>query len=166
MNCAMFREALQNGALSPAGLAHMRSCAVCLDAAVKADPDNLFRSLGAEVDPPGGVDLFVEEVLQQVHLRKTEEALRTRTRFPAIHRWSVAAMLMIAVIGAAVLRDQSGTTPTVQTRQVVASPLVPASLPAVEAYEEANAMIIELPAEETGDFKVVMIFDETLPVDL
>ena len=166
MNCNSFRRALASDDLSAEALAHMRSCTACLEAAVAIDPDFIFRSLGTPVDPPGGVDAFVGDVMQQVHLRQTEKSLERRRYFTPGYRWAAAAALAIAV-SSVLLTTRSDQAPvTTATRQQAAVSAVPASLPVIESYEESGAMIVELPAQESDDLKVVMIFDETLPVDL
>lgn len=166
MNCAAFRQHLASGTLSTEALAHMRSCTVCLQAAVAADPDNLFRSLGTPMEPPGGVDAFVSDVMQQVHLRQTEKSLQPRRRFTAVYRWAAAAVLAVVVTAVTLTnREHQGPDPS-PLQPAIAATLVPANLPVIESYDEAGVMIVELPAAETDDMKVVMIFDETLPVDL
>lgn len=164
MNCATFRDDLAKKNLTPESLAHMRACVNCLQDAVAADPDNLFRSLGGEdLVPPGGTEAFVEEVLQQVHLRQTEGTLG-RGRFTSHYRWAIAAALALTITGITMSRYDQQVSPAVTP--VASSRVVPANLASVESYEEASATIVELPNTDTENVKIVMIFDETLPADL
>jgi hypothetical protein len=165
MNCATFRDDLAKNNLTPESLAHMRTCMNCLQDAVAADSDNLFRSLGGDdLVPPGGTEAFVEEVLQQVHLRQTEGTLR-RGRFTSQYRWAVAAALSLTITGITMSRHDQAVSPAT-TPVVASSRVVPANLPSVESYEEASATIVELPITDAENVKIVMIFDETLPADL
>lgn len=168
MNCEAFREACGRGEQTAATLAHMRECSACLDFAVTVDPDNLFRSLGGdELVPDGGVDLFVDEVMQQVHVREAERKLVHRMRVPAPYRWAIAAALGIGVLTAPLYYHPS-TAPVATPAQVrVAAQLHRAEIekPIVESYESQNATIVEL-SNDSSDTKVVMIFDEKLPADL
>lgn len=170
MTCAAFRAELRTDHLSAEALAHMRSCTSCLEAAVAADPENLFRSLGGgEILPPDGVDSFATDVMQEVRLRTTERSMR-RTRFTPLVRWSAAAALALVIGGITWTRWWGvGLRPT-QEQPKAASPIATvaesANLSIIESYEETGAMLVELPGQEGDDIKVVMIFDETLPVDL
>lgn len=168
MHCASFRSALRQGVSTPEMLAHLRACESCLEQAVAVDADHLFRSLGGELEPSEGVEAFVQDVMQQVHLRQTERSLARRPRFSPVLRWAAAAALALAVLAITVTTRTSSPVPAtgVQISQTSAAPMVSASLPAVDSYEEAGAIIVELPETRNDDMKVVMIFDATLPVDL
>jgi hypothetical protein len=113
------------------------------------------------------VDAFVEDVMHEVHLRQTERALGHRPRFASRWRYAAAAVLAAAVLTIA-LTTREPAPITVLERPLPATPaaVVASSLPAVDSYEEASATIVELPMTQNDDMKIVMIFDETLPVDL
>lgn len=167
MNCETFREACKRGEQTEATLAHMRECGPCLDFAVQADPDNLFRSLGGdELLPAGGIDLFVDEVMQQVHVRDAERKLVHRMRIPATYRWATAAALAIGVLSASLFYRPSTVT-LLPAVPVTVAQLHQAEIerPIVENYEGLNATIVEVP-NDSSDTKIVMIFDESLPADL
>lgn len=171
LTCDGFREECRQNIDSAEGRAHVRACATCLEFAVSIDPDYLFRSIGGEdLVPPGGVDAFVGDVMQQVHVRRAEASMHRVVRFPAMARWSVAATLAAAVIGAAIWYRPATQAPLPVTTVAAARPSVPAvatmARPVVENYESPNAMIVEVPTESDNDLKIVMIFDESLPVDL
>jgi hypothetical protein len=167
MNCVTFRSGLQQGASTPEMLAHLRACGSCLEQAVAVDPDFLFRSLGGELEPAGGVDAFVEDVMHEVHLRQTERALGHRPRFASRWRYAAAAALAAAVLTITLTsREPVGTTVVDRRMPPPAAVVIPNSLPAVDSYEEASATIVELPMTQNDNMKIVMIFDETLPVEL
>lgn len=168
MQCSSFRSALQQGMNNPEMLAHLRACDSCLEQAVRVDADHLFRSLGGELEPPQGVETFVHEVMQEVHLRQTERGLSRHTRFSPVTRWAAAAALALAVLAITITTRTSSREPVTpgQIARTAAAPVIPANLPAVDSYEEAGAIIVELPETRNDDMKVVMIFDPTLPVDL
>lgn len=168
MNCETFRQACRQGEQTAATLAHMRECGACLDFAVQIDPDNLFRSLGGDdLVPPCGIDLFVEEVMQQVHVREAERNLAYRIRVPAPYRWAVAAALGIGVLSAPLFYNASTVPAPVAAPVRIAAGLHRADIerPIVESYESQNATIVEVP-NDSSDTKVVMIFDDKLPADL
>ncbi|MGH9457913.1 MAG: hypothetical protein ACRD2J_09780, partial [Thermoanaerobaculia bacterium] len=94
MNCESFRERIAAGVDDAAVRAHLRSCEACLEYAMGIDPDVLFRSLGVPAEePPGGIDAFAAEVMQQVRLRDTERQMVPRARLTRLARWSAAAAL-------------------------------------------------------------------------
>lgn len=171
MRCEFFRQhCLAGSEPTPGMLDHLRECGDCLNHAVAIDPDYLFRSLGGEMTPPGGIDAFVDGVMEQVHLRETEKKM-DRRELPAMYRWAMAATLTIATLGG--LRYQQGQSSTpgsVIAKAPQASLIVPVKnsmepRPVVESYESSSATIVEVP-NQTSDLKVVMIFDESLPADL
>lgn len=169
MSCDSFRRILRTGApLEGDALAHMRACAACLEAAVAADPENLFRSLGGqEMTPPGGVEHFVQSVMDGVQVRRTESRLSNVRAFPAWSRWAAAAVLGTGLIGAAlVYQPQPPVVPTaaIQKPAPAAQVAIAASRPVVENYENSNATIVQLASND--DMQVVMVFDESLPADL
>ena len=56
---------------------------------------------------------------------------------------------------------QAFTRPAPAARQIAL-----ATKPVVETYQAENATIVEVPIDRADDIKIVMIFDESLPVDL
>ncbi|HVR42681.1 MAG TPA: hypothetical protein VMS56_04485 [Thermoanaerobaculia bacterium] len=166
MSCETILRSLENGTDEVEVRAHVRTCDACLEIAIAADPDYLFRSLGVdEQDPPGGLDAFVEGVMQQVHLRGAERRLgRRSTRIPAAVRWSVAAALSLGVLLAGLANRASLGTPPGPAAPVARTAVL--DRPIIERYDSPGAMIVELPAEETSDIRLVMVFDESLPADL
>lgn len=172
MSCDSFRARFQAGTEDGALLGHVRSCDRCLDAAARLDPDIMFRALGSEMIPPGGLDAFVEGVMQQVRVRDAETAVAAASGWP--RRMAMAAAIGVAVFGATlVYRVDAPETSSPAARVAVAAssrtptkkPLL--SKPVVETYDSQNATIVELPTEADGDdVKIVMIFDDNLPADL
>jgi len=169
MRCEDFRTAVLEGPVSDEALAHLRSCEECLNFAVERDPELLFRSIGGEIEPPGGAEAFAAEVMQQIHVRDTEKRFAKReSSMPAIQRWALAAAATFMVVSGALFwpRGQNVETPVpVVSQQAVAAAPTPVR-PVVEKWDSSNAMIIEIPQEETSDLKVVMVFDESLPADI
>lgn len=173
MKCETFRNECRQGIDSLEGRAHVRICANCLEHAVGVDPEYLFRSLGGDdIVPPGGVDSFVDDVMQQIHVRSHEQSLGRTLRFPAIARWSMAATFAVAILSAAIWYRPAveSPAPVSTTASAITQPVVVSrpdiTRPVVENYESSNAMIVEVPTESDSDMKIVMIFDESLPVEL
>lgn len=168
--CDSFRARFHEGTADAALLAHLRACDRCLDFAAHLDPDVMFRALGGEeMVPPGGIDAFVGDVMQQVRVRFAETTVAaSRERVVSWpRRLAVAATLAIAVSGAMLMHY--GRTSAVAPAPAVAAVqrTIFATKPAVETYDSQNATIVEVPAEESGDdVKIVMVFDENLPADL
>ena len=172
MTCDSFRTRFHAGTEDAALLAHLRTCDRCLDFAAHADPDVLFRALGGEeMVPPGGIDAFVTDVMQQVRVRDAETVASKRVlAWP--RRLAMAAAVGAAVFGATLVyridAPQPGNAPAAAVRRA-AMPAVHQTLatkPVVAAYDSQNATIVEVPTETSNDVKVVMIFDENLPADL
>ncbi len=179
MACEPFRARFEAGTSDPALLEHLRSCDRCLDFAAHADPDMMFRALGGEdLVPPGGIEAFVDDVMQQVRVRDAETTVAASHKnvmsWP--RRLAVAAMLAATITGVAYTSMQLKTAGTAAVARVdspgeihraFAAPVALTTKPVVEAYESDNATIVELPQETAGDdVKIVMIFDENLPADL
>ena len=168
ISCQTFRVQFAPATEDPVVLEHVRSCDSCLTAAVTSDPDILFRSLGGQdLVPPGGVDAFVDDVMREVRLRSTETTVAGR---PAswTRRLAIAATIALGVIGgAAIYRVDrtAGVTPLTVARAEL-RPASHTSRPAIEAYDSLNATIVEMPAVDGDDVRMVMVFDETLPADL
>jgi len=175
ISCDAFRVRFEVASEDPAVLEHLRSCDRCLDFAAQEDPDVIFRALGGEgMIPPGGVDSFVDDVMQQVRVRAAESTVSARKNVRWTRRLAVAATLAAGITGA-VLYDQAERVAPVAPLTPLAirhelAPVSPAKLstkPVVETYESENATIVELPSEGgADDVKIVMIFDENLPADL
>ena len=172
MSCESFRARFHAATEDAALLAHLRACDRCLDFAVQADPDVMFRSLGGgEMIPPGGVDAFVDDVMQQVRVRAAESTVTARNVVSWPRRLAVAATVAAGITGAMLYNQATSTGPTVPmvaTRAM--APVTPKKLatkPIVETYESDSATIVEMPSEGAADeVKIVMIFDENLPADL
>lgn len=172
--CQEFRRTFAPATDDARLLEHLRACDDCLDFAAHVDADVMFRALGGEMVPPGGVDAFVGDVMRQVQIRSAENSMAVRREAPAQGRWALAAALAVTIAGSSYvwhLERQSVTVPgAVATKPPVIRPLAqPASLttkPAVESYQSAEATIVEVPGDESSDVKVVMIFDDSLPADL
>jgi hypothetical protein len=173
ISCDSFRVRFEAGREDPSVLAHLRACDRCLDFAAQADPDVMFRALGgSEMIPPGGVDAFVVDVMQQVRVREAESTVASRNVVSWPRRLAVAATLAAGITGA-MLYNQATSGPVVtaplQVARVIA-PVTPRKLatkPVVETYESDSATIVEMPNEGAADdVKIVMIFDENLPADL
>lgn len=176
MTCDSFRARFHAGTEEAALLEHLRSCDRCLDHAAHADPDVMFRALGgSEMIPPGGVDAFVDGVMQQVRVRDAESVTAKRdTAWP--RKLAVAAAAGAALFGATLVYRMDAPVRTAAkpaARMVPAEPKAVlaskplATKPIIETYDSQNATIVEVPTDEPGDdVKIVMIFDENLPADL
>lgn len=167
MNCVEFKGAIRAGLDDGAVRAHVRDCDDCLTFAVETEPDFLFRSIGhAEMTPPGGIDAFVDGVMQQVHLRAAERSLRPASRrvSPWL-RWSAAAALTLGLMSASLV-DFRGVVPAPANPSVTPTLLAALERPIIELYDSPGATIIEVPAGETSDIRLVMVFDESLAADL
>jgi len=176
ISCETFRARFEAGSEAPILLEHLRACDRCLDFAAQEDPDVMFRAIGGgEMIPPGGVDAFVVDVMQQVRVRAAENTMTPRPLASWTSSWprrlAVAATLAAGVTGAMLYNqavDTRPATPLVVQRQM--APVTAAKLttkPVVETYESDTATIVEMPSEGAADdVKIVMIFDENLPADL
>jgi hypothetical protein len=177
ISCDSFRVRFDAATDDPAVLEHLRSCDRCLDFAAQADPDVMFRALGGgEMVPPGGVDAFVVDVMQQVRVRGAESTVTSRGVVSWPRRLAVAATLAAGITGA-MLYNQATNIPVATAPLPIARALAPianrvplqklATKPVVETYESDSATIVEMPSEGAADeVKIVMIFDENLPADL
>ena len=167
ISCDSFRTRFHAGTEDAALLEHLRACDRCLDFAAHSDPDVLFRALGGgELIPPGGVDAFVNDVMQQVRVRDAETTVREAHNVVAWPRkLAMAAAIAATVFGATlVYRTDVPTAPQgVARAHITRAPLT--TKPVVETYDSDNATIVEVPTEGS-DVKIVMIFDENLPADL
>ena len=180
ITCDRFRATFAPATEDAATLEHLRSCDACLDHAAAIDPDVLFRAIGGELVPPGGVEVFASDVMREVRLRATENTLAPRARVLSWpRRFAIAATIAAAFSGALLIvqreRAADPAVPQVATHRVV-RPNVPAaapvsvaklvSRPGVERYDSDSATILEMPADEASNVKIVMVFDENLPADL
>jgi hypothetical protein len=171
IRCESFRVRFHAGTEDATLLAHLRTCDRCLDHAAAIDPDVMFRALGGEdMIPPGGVDAFVDDVMRQVRVREAEKSVVGQHRLSWPRRLAIAATLAAGFTGAMLTtRLDHSAPPAIGVpsasfhRGAVANP---ATKPVVETYESQNATILEVPAEEADNVKMVMIFDESLPADL
>jgi hypothetical protein len=174
MTCETFRSTFQAGDERPEILEHFRSCDACLEFAVQTDPDVLFRALGGadELIPPGGIDNFVGEVMQQIHVRGKESEMVHRRVVAWPYRWAAAAAVTFAMLSTLVINQQRQPAVPAGTRIAAVRPMtvhtnVTASdRPAVENYSSDTATIVEVPNEGASDVKIVMVFDESLPSNL
>ncbi|HYK05278.1 MAG TPA: hypothetical protein VE974_26240 [Thermoanaerobaculia bacterium] len=174
ISCESFRTRFAPGTEDTALLAHLRTCDRCLDMAAHADPDVMFRALGGdEMIPPGGLDAFVGDVMQQVRVRGAETTVEASHNVVSWPRRLAVAATLIAGITGAMLYERGAEAPGVLAPAGIArsvSPVTPKMLetkPIVESYESESATIVEVPTDEVGDdVKIVMIFDENLPADL
>lgn len=167
ISCEAFHARFEPGTEDPGVLEHLRSCDACLDMAAHVDPDVMFRAIGGEMIPPGGVDAFTEDVMRAIHVRGTEQKLApVRRMAPWTRRMAVAAMFAVAFTGTLMFypRDTAVVAPAAGVRPAPVVKL--ATKPVVETYDSANATIVEVPAEGAGDTRIVMVFDESLPADL
>ncbi len=166
ISCTEFRAQFRRGTDDAAMLQHLRACDPCLDHAAHLDPDVMFRAIGGGVIvPPGGVDAFVDGVMNAVHLKKAEGAIVRRPAMSWTRKLAIAAALGVGVTGATIVYqlEHGPATSPMQVRSEI--PLTTKQV--VETYSSANATIVEVPAENAGDnTKVVMIVDENLPADL
>lgn len=177
MNCESFRKRFAVSGEDPHVLAHLRACDRCLDFAAQEDPDVMFRALGVgEMVPPGGVDAFVGDVMQQVRVRAAEENTRPRNVVSWPRRLAIAATIAAGISGTMLFYKSdapTGGAPSfsspapIRRAEALRSTSI-ATKPVVETYESQNATIVEMPGEEAGgdEVKIVMIFDENLPADL
>jgi hypothetical protein len=175
ISCDSFRTRFAAGTNDASVLEHLRACDRCLDFAAQSDPDVMFRALGGdELVPPGGVDAFVVDVMQQVRVRAAETTVSARNVVSWPRRLAVAATLVAGFTGAMLYNQATSTAPTiVPTPLAVTRALAPVTAvklttkPVVETYESDTATIVEMPNEGAADdVKIVMIFDENLPADL
>lgn len=171
MNCREILTAIESGADDASVRGHVRVCADCLEKAVAVDPDFLFRSLGGdgEAEPPGGVDAFVEHVIGQVRIRENDRSIHGRPRrMSNMARWALAATVVMGVLIAGIvgLRGPTPVAPHIASTPTPVATLAALDRPIIESYDSADAMIVEISAEETSDIRLVLLFDESLPADL
>lgn len=167
ITCESFRSRFEPGTEDPAVLEHLRTCDRCLDLAAHTDPDVMFRALGGEeLVPPGGVEAFVDDVMQQVRVRGAESTVSASHNVMSWpRRLAVAATFAAAVTGVTFYKTATGvSSPAPFQRAEIRQTTGFATKPVVETYESQNATIVEVPSDD--DVKIVMIFDENLPADL
>lgn len=154
--------------LTVEALAHLRECEDCLNASAAVDPFLMFRSLrGQQLEPPGGTDAFVAEVMQQVESEERRRKLQPPPRQSSWLRWGAAAAVLTGALTVGITYRPGIDVPVPQPAAPVAVAAAGSLLsrPVVEHYEGANAFIVEVP-ESSNDIQLVMIFDESLPADL
>ena len=171
-SCLEFRSLFHAGTNDPALLEHLRSCDPCLDYAAHLDPDVMFRAIGGEdLVPPGGVDAFVEDVMRAVHVRSKEDVVESHHVISWPRRLAVAATIAASVVGATLVYEhERQPIPAVTQVAAVTRPVAAAvrltTKPVVETYSSSNATIVEVPSDNAGDAKIVMVIDDKLPADL
>jgi hypothetical protein len=162
ITCDAFRAQFTPATDDAALLDHLRSCDACLNFAAERDGDVLFRSLGGDLVPPGGVDAFVDDVMRAVQIRSAESSVSSRgVRWP--RKMAIAATVAAAITGAAMVYEHN--RPPIVMPPLAHHIVKSAPKPVIENYESQNATIVEVPTEGE-DVKVVMVFDESLPADL
>jgi hypothetical protein len=170
-SCLEFRNLFHAGTNDPALLDHLRSCDACLDHAAHLDPDVMFRALGGDdLVPAGGVDAFVEDVMRAVHVRSKEDVVESHHVYSWPRRLAVAATIAASVFGATLVYQHQQRPAVSQIAAIHHAAASPARLlttkPAVETYSSTSATIVEVPTENAGDAKIVMVIDDNLPADL
>jgi hypothetical protein len=177
MSCEEIRTTIDRDEESVAAREHMRLCADCLEYAVRREPSTMFVALGGDqIEPPGGIEPFVATVMEEIRLRETERSMARPDQ--SLRRmawlWAAAAMLFITVTTFVALRPDFRQQPVAPGLTEIVAAVEPGpvsavhpfrSLPVVDNYDRAGAMIVELPAAD-HELKIVMIFDEGLPQDL
>ncbi|HEV7242215.1 MAG TPA: hypothetical protein VGQ36_23495 [Thermoanaerobaculia bacterium] len=168
ISCDSFRTRFHAATDDAALLEHLRTCDRCLDFAAHADPDVMFRSLGgSEIVPPGGIDAFVEGVMQQVRVRDAETTIAASHGIAWPRRLAMVAAVAIAAFGATLVYRSEVPTTFEPIKRAELRTHALTTKPIVAAYDSQNATIIEIPTEKADDdVKIVMIFDENLPADL
>ncbi len=174
MNCETFRSTFHADTENAALLGHLRTCDRCLDHAAAIDPDVMFRALGGEdLVPPGGIDLFVDDVMRQVRVRDAEKKVTAIQQRPVswTRRLAIAATLATAVTSGSLVYRHNSAIPSTMIASIKRAHLTTpqtelVTKPVVATYESKSATIVEMPNEQNDDVKIVMIFDENLPADL
>jgi len=169
-SCLEFRSLFHAGTNDPALLEHLRTCDACLDFAAHVDPEVMFRAIGGEMMPPGGVDDFVADVMHSIQVRSKDRSFAPKpaSRWP--RRFAAAAALAAGISGATLLYHSARVVPLtpspvpMASREEISTPLT--TKPAVETYSSTNATIVEIPSQRTSDTKIVMVIDDSLPADL
>lgn len=164
MTCETFRAQFVPATDDASQLEHLRSCEACLNFAVERDDDVLFRAMGGEMVPPGGVDAFVDDVMREVRLRGTEHrVVRPASWIP--RRLAVAATIAAMIAGTTFLIERRQQTPPAGP-QIVHHQFKPTvAKPVIESYDSQKATIVEVPSDSES-VSVVMVFDDSLPADL
>lgn len=177
MNCNELRDKLQSGEEFAGKQEHLRNCADCMEFAIALEPSDLFVTLGgADIVPPGGLDAFVSDVMNEVRLRETEKSLDNDESHPARIAWWWSAAAAVFILVTSWLAIQPGMRPDA-ARPATEVPVVEQTMPAdqiqpsitrpvIDEYDRPEATIVELPTESADELKIVMIFDESLPQDL
>ena len=121
ISCQQFRSTFEPGTQDASLLEHLRTCDACLDLAAHADPDVMFRAIGGEeIEPPGGVDAFVADVMSQVRVRSTENTIRPVERFTWKRYLAIAATLAVTFAGSLVVyRSSAPVVPATPVQRAV-----------------------------------------------
>jgi len=113
MTCEIFRSTFHADTENAALLAHLRTCDRCLDFAANVDPDVMFRALGGEdLVPPGGVELFVDDVMRQVRVRDAEKVATVERPVSWTRRLAIAATLATAVTSGSLVYRHNSAIPS------------------------------------------------------
>lgn len=173
MTCDEFRSSPFSGEPSAEFLKHLRNCAACMNYAAEQDELNLFRALGGDdLVPPGGVDLFVGDVMRQIHVSEAARIAAPRKSLTLRYVMGLAAAAALTALSFSLVQPRGTDLNIQQPEGLVAQQNLTRhaelSLPVVENYDNSSATIVEIPNDQTSgeDVKVVMIFDESLPADL
>ena len=167
ITCREFRDQFAPDTSDARLLEHVRTCDACLDFAAHVDPDIMFRAIGGgELLPPGGVDAFVNDVMQQVRVRSAANVVAIPSRW-SWRRLSAAAAIVAGITAGAIVYERGRVAPNpASVPRIVPVATNLTTKPVVETYESEKATIVEVPASDIGSAQVVMIFDESLPSDL
>ncbi len=168
ISCQSFRA--NAGRREPEILEHLRKCDACLEYAVSVDPDQFFRAIGGEeLEPPGGIDAFTDDVMAQVRLRQAEGSVARRFLI-APRRLAAAAAIVVAIAAGTLVYENKSIEHRLQPVPAKAtsapSRVITVTKPVVETYQSDSATIVEMPSQGSNDIQVVMIFDDSLPADL
>lgn len=171
ITCQQFRNSFARDSQDATLLAHLRSCDACLDHASAIDPDVIFRSLGgSELIPPGGLDLFVDDVMRQVRVREAERGARSYRALSWRGRMAIAAAVAGIAASATFFigqrHDVRSSQQIAMARPASTRPATLVTRPVIDTYDSSTATIVEVPSEGANDVQVVMVFDEKLPADL
>lgn len=167
ITCDAFRDRFVPATDDAALLEHLRECDACLNFAAEHDGDVLFRALGGDLVPPGGVDAFVDDVMRAVQIRSAESTISSRgVMWP--RRVALAATVAMAMVGAGLMYEHSHAPIVLPpVAQVAPRPVLKGATPkpVIESYDSQKATIVEMPTDRE-DVKVVMVLDDSLPADL
>jgi hypothetical protein len=134
--------------------------------AAHVDPDVMFRAIGGDMIPPGGIEAFTEDVMRQIHVRDTEQRIAPVRVLSWPRRLAVAAVFAAGFTGTLFIAQRETVSPAPVRIAAAIQPMKLTTKPVVESYDSANATIVEVPTDGADDTRIVMVFDENLPADL